>query len=65
MGIFSGAMSPLPDLERPHPERRASLRDRRAHRERPDGAPSGRGQLLMRGIINSAGRVIPAGSPGR
>jgi erythrin-vacuolar iron transport family protein len=31
--------SPLPDLERPLPERRASLRDRRVLVERLDGAP--------------------------
>jgi VIT1/CCC1 family predicted Fe2+/Mn2+ transporter len=31
--------SPLPDLERPRPERRASLRDRRVLVERLDGAP--------------------------
>ena len=36
---FSPPMSsPLPDLERPRPERRASLRDRRTFAERPDGS---------------------------
>jgi len=32
--------SPLPDLDRPRPERRASLRDRRVIVERLDGAPA-------------------------
>ena len=38
--FFPPMTSPLPDLERPRPERRASLRDRRAFAERADGPPA-------------------------